>query len=214
MSFDAYNPDSICWAFGVGRLDPGPVSDGWVLRLLLMPSFHAEVCVTLRAPAHARGSAEVLVPAERVWPTVPIPQFMSRAAAELDAELAVSLPAQIPAQRPDSGRAITIDGMPFAAVLRLPGGARTIEGVVPGTGEESDWICQLLVTLHARIEDVRCKRGLAQAGIYAGLALACPEPEDAPPPIRIGVLGSADEREDLVRAMSAFQARRKKPDRT
>jgi hypothetical protein len=205
---DAYNPDSICWALGVGPLDPAPVSTGWVLRVLLQPSFHAEVCVTITADAPS-CSAEVVVPTERVSIAGPLPQFVWRATTELATDFATDLPLAL--MSPPEREHLMIDGMSFAAVLRTPTDNYEVRGGVSLLDEAGRWIREQLVAVHARIDDPGCRRGLACAGIYVGLALACPESTSPPSSVRVAVLGPTDEREAVVRALSVAQERRAKP---
>jgi len=221
VKLDDYTADAICHALGVGQLDPGPVSTGWALRLLLKPSFHPEVIVTLNATDAGGCIAEVAVPALQVWHAGLFPQVVSRATVDLGADSAADFLARLSSTPTVIGRWMTmdgmvfqsgsIDGMSFDAVLRTPEGARAIADQI-SEGEESRWIRELLVALHARIEDAGCARALADAASYAGLDLASPEP--GPAPARIGIFGSAEEREALVRAISAAQDRRGKPEPT
>ena len=222
MKLDDYTADAVCQVLGVGRLDPGPLTTGWALRMLLKPSFHPEVCVTLNASDATRCSAEVVVPAEQVWHAGLIPQIVSRATCDLGADFAAAFLAQLSSAPIMIGRwmtidgmmfqALAIDGMSFDAVLRTPEGPRGIAGAVSEDGEESRWIRELLTVLHARIEEAVSIRALAAAGSYAGLELT--SPESGPAPTRIGVLGSDDDRDALVRALSAAQDRRRKPEPT
>jgi hypothetical protein len=219
VNLDDYTADAICQTLGLGRLDPGPVSAGWALRLVFKPSFHPEVVVTLNAPDATGCAAEVAVPAVQVWQAGLIPQIVSRATADLGAAFAADFLERLSSAPIVRGRWMTIDGMifqagsidgmSFDAVLRTPEGARAIADKISEVGEESRWVRDLLVTLHARIEDAGCAGALAAAGSYAGLELVSPEP--GPPATRIGIFGSDEEREALVRAISAAQDRRGKP---
>ena len=184
MKLDDYTADAICQALGAGRLDPGPVSTGWALRLLLKPSFHPEVIVTLNATDASRSAAEVAVPALQVWQAGVIPQIVSRATVDLGADFGADFLARLSSAPTVIGRWMTIDGMVFQAgwtdgmsfdaVLRTPDGARIMADHV-SEGEESRWIRDLLVVLHTRIEDAVCVRALAATGSYAGVELTAPE---------------------------------------
>jgi hypothetical protein len=190
VKLDDYTADAICQALGVGGLDPGPVPTGWALRLLLKPSFHPEVCVTLNASDSTRCSAEVVVPAVQVWQAGLIPQIVSRATVDMGADFAAGFFARLSSAPILIGHWMTIDGMlyptgsidgmSFDAVLRTPEGARGIAGQVDENGEESRWIRELLVVLPTRTEDAVCNRALAAAGSYAGVEPTPPESGSAP----------------------------------
>jgi hypothetical protein len=196
MDIDAYTPDAICRALGLEGFAPAPVAAGWAARLLLLPSFHPEVCVTATMTAPAEGTLEVRVPAEQVWVAGAIPQLTHRDGAPLPpAAAALAAP---PEARTAGGM---LDGMTFALALRTPESVGERHGTAATDPAVDAWLRTVLDAARAAVRDEACLRALDAARGY--LRDGDWQPPDAPGPAvtRLAVLAEEVEREAVVRAI-------------
>lgn len=197
MDIDAYTPDAVCRALGLEGFAPAPVASGWAARLLLLPSFHPEVCVTATMAAPGAGSLEVRVPAEQVWVAGPISQLTYRDAAPFPAAAAVL--ASPPKVRTAGGM---LDGMTFALAMRTAESTGELHGTAAVDSAVDAWLRTVIDAARSAVGDDACRRALDAARGYLREGGDGPSADEPPPPVaRLAVLAEAGECEAVVRAI-------------
>lgn len=197
MNLDQYTDDAICRSMGL----PAFIEPDWsplVLRLLLKPSFHPEVCVTL-AGADAVLSVVALV--ESLWSqSIPceLPTFRERSlvAPQLAHQLYSGFSTAFEADRDPEGRMVCVDGMPLTCCLLDSAGMRQF-ACNPYRPAASAFVASLIHAAWQACSGAGVRNALANCGKYVRLELPR-EPEVAPPKMfRIAVLGTTDNRADF-----------------
>jgi len=192
--------NEICFGLDVLSLRPELSTSRWAARVLLLPSFHPVVCITIRGDESGGCVAEVRVEA---------PRGVCVETTALDESVGRWLVERIE-DPPDEVRgALFVDGMIFAAALCNGDGSADIAG--HASDERFAWIADLVKAVYGAMTDVHSLRGLAAAGIYVDLKLPMPDAADEPPPVRIGVLGAPGDRAELLAALDVARPRRRPP---
>lgn len=205
MKPEAYNADTICFAMGLGGFKPGVPEEGWVARMLLTPSFHPEVCLTIRSEDR-HCLVEVRVAQAQIWRAGPLPQATRAGSTRLDEGMTRWLYQRLAEPRPGrEGQTLILDGMGLATIIRTADASHESNGHV--SQPEFAWLGELLTVLHRVLHDSGCLRGLANAGHYVGLDLPVPEASAEQPPVRLGVLGTSMDRWELASAIAATKRR-------
>ena len=209
MDFHRYTPDAICEALGLpsfqesgeGRRLP------W-LRLLLLPSFHPELCITF-VPGDAETVAEVRSFNGQLWSAVTTPPSQcERVSIEADGILQFTETfehAVLEASK--ENKRVCLDGMRVHAMLETSEGIREIEGNVgvrPALGELVRTVAQ---QIHPRLPRGFCRNALAQAAGYADLQLSLDLTPNPPSATRIMVLGDPEGTEEVMRGL--FERRKR-----
>lgn len=182
-------------------------SDRSMRLLLLRPSFHVEVCITL---LDRSGAVDVIVVAARqqiwqqIWPA-PRPTEVDRSVGILSGSVFESLSQSLAEARtaPAQGVAI-LDGMRVHAILRSQR-ATQIE-INDNPGRRSSYglfVAHFLREVWNSISDSATRNAVRNAGSYVGLEL----PEEAVPPIepmvRTVVFGPVDVASQILDALEA-----------
>jgi len=196
--FEQYTADAICQSMGLD----GFVETGWTvptLRLLLKPSFHPEVCVTLHgAPEASRLSVVALT--ERLWgqpslrrlpelqeeTTVPTPAF-DRACESFAATLGAC-------RKRD--RAVYLDGMGVECCFVRDGELQQFaeHAFRPGV---SRFVSELVRLAWEPCREPRVRNALAECASYVGAEYPR-DPEPVAPLVSgLLVLGTPEARADF-----------------
>ena len=179
MQLSDYTPDNICRSLGLPsfRDDPTPGSSSQVLRVLLMPSFHPELCLTLEI-RNGMATIEARVLHAHFWAQpalggrIPTSVDTGRPTAEIATDLlrhtrntieaALTAPARQCAMR---------DGMAIAVWLREPEGSLFFEdnGSFPDLAH--GFVAALLQVGFETTTDLTCRNAIARAARHVGLKL-------------------------------------------
>jgi hypothetical protein len=206
MHIKAYTPETICQCLGlVGfEVDPGLSKAGEAMRLLLMPSFHPEVCITI-----ADGRVSVVAARSMIWrQSDPAPMFAYKDEGEITAESFSRLIAAF-AEVADVTKAsgLAIDGMPVDFLLLQRGSP--LQRVQHNVGRQSrfaTFAAQVVSAAWNSLQNVYCRNALAKAAKYGGLELPLiPEPPRKPT-IGTLVLGPEEDRAQLLEALRKHHA--------
>ena len=128
-------PENLCRAMGLGPFEPAP-GDGELdaLRVLLMPSFHPEMCLTFRHDA-MQARLEVVAARSQIWRQqgiAPFPAPVDAAGGHVEAttleELVRAWHVAIQPQPRDS--VVICDGVHAHAVLRTREGVARLDAVL------------------------------------------------------------------------------------
>ncbi|WP_437939264.1 hypothetical protein [Sorangium sp. So ce341] len=204
MLTEQYTADAICSAMGlpafIERSLPLPA-----LRLLLMPSFDPEVCITL---AGAAGDERLSVVAltESLWQQA-APRRLSawREHVELSTDAVVhsfaDFGAAVAANREVTGRIACIDGMPVEGCSITGTGVERI-ACHPYRPAVSGFVSKLIRLAWESCSGPGVRNGLAACARYVGVNLP---PEATPPAVarsRVVILGGSDDRADLLEQLA------------
>jgi hypothetical protein len=200
MLTEQYTADAICKAMGLPAfIEPGLPQPA--LRLLLMPSFDPEVCITLTGPA---GSARVsvMVLTASFWQQ-PAPHRLSawkeqiEVSASAIADSLADFAAALAADREVTGRMVCIDGMPVEGCTITGTGVERI-ACHPYRPAVSRFVLKLLRLAWDSCSGARVRNGLAACARYVGASLPL---EASLPDVgrsRVLILGSSEDRADLL----------------
>lgn len=203
MPFDAYTPDVICRSMGI----PAFIEPAWTafgsssLRILLKPSIHPEVCITLEARSDGVRLSVVALE-EMLWRKI-MPQRMSYCvhSAMLPVECFTDWDMEFTAAAAAFAlpRSIVIlDGMPVVVGRVIQGRAETIEGH-PNHPATKRLVRRLLLLAWNECWMPGVRNRLAGCARHVGLDLPrIPQPLTKKT-YRIGVFGTPDERAEYFR---------------
>ena len=209
-----YTSRNIARAMGLGGFadDAPPAQARDDLRLLLTPSFHAEVCMSfIRGPACA--TVAVVVARSQIWRQAwPAPQPCGVHAARGEIEpaayerLCAAFDAALP---PMPGRVVVLDGMGVHTVRRaLAGDPTALEKNVGADGRYAAFVAAAIQAAWDRIEDPVVGNALRDAGDYAGLRLPERDVPPVKPRLRMMVLGDERTSAALLAGLAAHHAQR------
>lgn len=207
MHFTNYTSDNVARALGLGGFanDMQLAQAGQAIRLLLLPAFHVELCLTLVKAADAH-TLSIVTAREQIWQQVwPSPRAtpihaagnpVSRQAFE---DLAVSLRQAALAQ---SQERVILDGMSAHAVLRTD---RNLEiQLNENVARNSAYGAFVAAALHLAwhsVADPQVRNAVRDAASYVGLTLP-EEPVPQPKPtIRTVVLGPDDVASQILESL-------------
>jgi len=198
MNLDQYTPDAICRSMGL----PGLIEPGWsppTLRVLLKPSFHPEVCITIGGSGAALS---VVALAESFWrQSVPceLPTFREKAliADAAARQLYLKFAAAFVADQDPEGRMVTLDGMSQTSCFLDDVETRQFS-CHPYRPAVSAFVSAVIETAWNACSNPGVRNALADCGKYVGLNLPR-EAEEVPPRLfRIAVLGTPDHRAEFL----------------
>ena len=126
-----YTPENVCRAMGLGPFEP-ELADGELdaLSVLLMPSFHPEICLTFRRDA-MQARLEVVAARSQIWRqqgTAPVDAAGGHVEATTLEELVRAWHVAIQPQPRDS--VVICDGVHAHAVLRTREGVARFDAVL------------------------------------------------------------------------------------
>lgn len=213
MRFVEYTPDSICKAMGLRafQFQPEDQSVGPWMRLLLMPSFHPEICLSIHLDG-VGGIAEVRTFDSLFWhmPTPAHHPALFVETVSLDLATVVNFEEAFQkaalATQADDNQFITLDGMPAIAICRDAGG-KTIE-MKKSLGEVSafdSWVRIVVQNAHGLLLPGRCRNAIAAAGDYADLKLSSDLLPASVPVTRLMVLGDDAGRKQMTDILIGVQ---------
>lgn len=194
-----YTPDVICRAMGLPAFverDLSPVA----IRLLLMPSFDPEVCVTFTCLAgDARLSVVAL--AEMLWrQSAPraLPAWREQVAvpAPLLAQAVVNFVGALTEDRLPKGRMVCLDGMPIAASLLSSAGLEQF-ACSPYRPAVSAFVSSLIRVAWESCIGAGVRNALAACSRYVGLDFPREPVPLAPELFRVAVLGTPEGRAEF-----------------
>ncbi len=209
MKLEDYTPDNICVALGVGEFAPQ-----WrrglpprQLRVLLTPSRHAEVCITISEIDEAPLSVSVASAREQIWAS----SFGGGADTALVAssvsfeEIEVALRGALPIG-PQGG--IAIDGMQVHIAYRSL--SATVHSSCNPASRESlaAFVAAIIRRTWEACDNVRVRNALANAARYVDLALPVEDVEPEPARTTIAIIGSPQERAELLDAVRVVRDRK------
>lgn len=201
MQTDAYTPTNICQCLGLVGFDVDPQLSkaNEAIRLLLKPSFHPEVCVTI-----VDGRVSVVAARWMIWRQFePAPMLTDRAEGELSEETFARLVAKFnEASTTVQGTGLAIDGMPVDALL-FRSGSQVLR-VQQNVGLRAPFAAisaQVISEAWNSLESAYCRNALAEAGKYAGLTLPLTPEPPRKPTIETLILGPEGDRIQLMQAL-------------
>jgi hypothetical protein len=212
-SFEEYTADAICRAVNLpGFIEPAwPEREHPTLRIVLMPSFHPEVCITISC-GDKGASVSVIVLAERFWAVGPAAgQVTGREEIPMSTETFVGwLKLFETASALVETKGISLDGMTLEWCLVSRHHDQRVKAHVNELRDRS-FVAGILDMAWINCKDPRVRNGLSDAASYIGLKF--PRQEVAPDPLasRIAVLGSPEARKEYFEILErAKKARSKK----
>jgi hypothetical protein len=195
-----YTSDAICNAMGlpafIDKDLPSPT-----LRLLLMPSFDPEVCITLMgAEEDARLSVIALMESFYQQPApcrLPAWKEQVNVSATMVADSFHHFAAAVAAERETTGRMVCIDGMPVDGWHIAETGIMRIAGH-PYRPAVSEFVLRIVRLAWELCSGAGVRNGLANCARYVGGNF----PREAVPPVaersRVLILGTSEDRSDLL----------------
>ena len=201
MQTDAYTSEAICASLGLPSFEKDPACTRAMeaLHLLLKPSFHPEICLTF-----ADGNVSVVSARAMIWHQFePAPVLTDRAEGIVPAEDFARLlaPAE-PVVRSGAVRGIMIDGMPSELLIFRDGAvALRTEGNAGKNGDYSALVGFAISTAWDCISNPFCRNALADAAEYVGKKLPHEVAPARKPTIGTMVLGSEEDRAELLEAL-------------
>jgi hypothetical protein len=210
MHLDEYTPDCICRClglagFGSDLLLAAPA--GEAMRMLLMPSFHPEVCITIAADGPGGPVATVVAARSMVWHlATPAAVPADRGQGRIDAAAWRRLLAgfAVLAGAPQEPGAV-IDGMPVETLAVRPGQPPcSLRGNAGGEPAHAAFVAGLVPVVWHSLSDSACRNALAQAGKYVGIDLPVAPAPERQPTIETVVLGAVADKQELLDALKTF----------
>lgn len=210
-----YTSENICRALGLGGF-----ANDWQLaetdeciRVLLKPSFHREVCISIMCKA-GEVSASVVAAVSQIWlQDWPVPQLTkveqdAGILSELEFIRLSSLLNKL-AESKQGPRFVVVDGMQAHTVLRADreGKLNRDQNVGADAGYRA-FVAEVIEQAYGAIDSPSIRNALADAGSYSGLKI--PVVELTPPKdiLRTLVLGNQEETAQLLEALRKQHADR------
>lgn len=169
------------------------------MRILLMPSFHPEICITF-----AEGQVSVVSARAMVWHQFkPKPMLTDRAQGSISAEVFSKLLASmVPITNPDAVFGMMIDGM-TTELLQFQSGIPVIRAGRdgPNKGNFSAFVRLAITSAWECISNPYCRNALAEAACYLGMKLPREQEPERKPTIEMMVLGPEEIRTQLLDAL-------------
>ena len=207
MHTKEYHLENICRCLGLPGFDSDPAlaAADRAVRLLLLPSFDPEVCITISETA---GNITVAIIAARsmIWHKLELGYVLTHQNQfGMDDHLARPLldDLRTATENHKEGQFFVIDGMPTHGVFFEKGQkARSFESNLGMPDELSHCTGRMVTMLRDQANVVPCKNALARLGKYLGLDLPEIKPDtDGKATVSTLVLGPAEERAELMQAL-------------
>lgn len=202
-----YTSENIARALGLTGFandeELGPASKA--IRVLLMPSFHAEVCITLISTPQSVTLSVVAAKEQiwhQVWPSPKLAETISAAGEVSNVDFVSHEELFRSASIARSESVVALDGMRAHAVLRMNRQCcLEVDENVARSSRYAEFVAAVVGASWRSVSDARVRNALGAAGSYVGLAL----PEEALPPakpvIRTVVFGPADVSAQLLESL-------------
>lgn len=209
MHLDEYTPDCICRCLGLAGFGSDPLlaaPGGTVMRMLLLPSFHPEVCITI-AGGSTGPVATVAAARSSVWHlAAPAAVPTDRDQAPIDAAAWSGLLAGFAALAGAAQEPVVVtDGMPVETLVVHPGQPpHGLRGNVGAAAAYAVFVAGLLPVVWRSLSDPACRNALARAGTYVGLDLPVAPAPERKPTIETVVLGAVADKQELLDALRKF----------
>ncbi len=208
MHLANYTSENICRALGLGGF-----ANDWQLaeaeeciRVLLTPSFHREVCISVLRQG-GKVSLSVVVAVSQIWLqewAVPHLTQVEQEAGTLSETQFTRLLSllNMAAEPKQASQVVILDGMQAHAVHRADRAAKLNLNQNVGCEESyQSFVAEAIRLSHRALANPRIRNALADSGTYAGLRLPA---EDEPPAkefVRTLVLGGKEETAQLLEAL-------------
>ena len=204
MSFlEVYKPTLICKALGLEGFETDTLinASDEAIRVLFLPSFHPEACVTVSRVGSDADLQFTGFIGEQLWHTKGtrnIPTFhATRRLSHEDFDNFWKHSKGIWAARQAQKYCVLTDGMRCAFVIKESEKLNVLEENVyaPGTGRELASLC--LTLCWKLFDDDECCARLRNLGAYVNLNFPTKATKPSKPRKRIAVFGSSDDSNDL-----------------
>jgi hypothetical protein len=217
MSLEAYTANNICISMGLSGFAEESLLSGkyGILRTLLTPSFHPEICITIQEN-DTTAAVSVTSLKEKFWGQsmargVVLPHFTEDSSLSNDQfnALAASFADAFSASKLERKRnVIHFDGIGVESLLYKNGSAERFKESATYHPSIHLFTINLIQTAWESCKNPILKNALARAAIYVDLKL--PKLDEPPQPsvMNILVLGSKEERQEYL---DALQAKKPKP---
>jgi hypothetical protein len=201
MRLEDYTADAICQAMGL----PSFIEDSWAqaesptLRVVLTPSFHPELCVTLSRTADAVRLSVVAL-TEQFWSQrsgVYLPTEREEVHLALrDFDEALALFATAHANFDSLRRYVCIDGMGSESCLVSRTGTQRLDAHVSAHRPSGQLVERLIELAWNACRQPRVRNALSQAARYLSVEYPLEEVPPQPAITRLAVLGTPEARHD------------------
>ena len=203
-----YTSEKICRALGLGGF-----ANDWQLaeadeciRVLLTPSFHREVCISVLCKA-GKLSVSVVAAVSQIWlqdwpvpQLTPVEQETGLFSASQFTRLSSLL--NLAAEPHQAARFVVIDGMQAHTVLRANReGKLNLHQNVAGDARYGSFVAETIEHAHSVIGSPGIRNALADAGRYVGLRIPLEVVPPAKGVVHTLVLGSQEETAQLLEAL-------------
>lgn|GEM_PF-1161409 len=211
--------ENICQAMGMDGFanDWHLASADESIRLLLMPSFAPEVCITF-TKAHGAVTARVETPRDQIWlQHWPMPQKTmtdvatgASNAVEYDRLLHLF---ELAGNPPPGQRVVILDGMPSHCIHRKAGErVFDIRKNPAKDGPLGNFIGAAIAVAWEAIDGPRVRNALREAGTYVGVRLEKQEVPPDKPLVRTMVLGGHEDAPAILEALEKYHGHPKPGD--
>lgn len=203
MRTEDYTADAICKAMSLPSFieQPWALSEYPTLRMLLTPSFHPELCITLSRNSKAvllsvvalatqywSHSSEVYLPHEHEDLTLPQTPFDEALALFTAAHRTID----------PKHCYVCLDGMGSESCLVLRAGTRRFRAEVSMHAQYKQFVAWVIDLAWNACRQPRIRNSLGQAASYLGIEYPVKEVPPEPPLMRLAVLGTSQERSDFL----------------
>jgi hypothetical protein len=200
MKLEEYTADAICHAVNLS----GFVEPAWAerehptLRIVLTPSFHPEVCITI-SRAESGASISVIVLAERFWiigPAAGIVTNREETSVQMNTfEEWLKLFNTARTYVEEGRKCLCIDGMSLECCLISRVCSQRFKAHVYQL-QDGVLLAGVLDFAWRNCKNPRVRNGLSDAACYLGLKFPIQEIPPDPPTSRIAVLGTPEARKE------------------
>lgn len=206
MKLEEYTADAICRAMELPAFieEPWTSADNSVLRLVLKPSFHPEVCVTM---LRSTDETQVVLIALRQnlwyagsWRILPSDRAQFSLPAAVFDEV-VSLFEAMRAAFDPNHRIVFCDGMGFESCLVSGRNVEKLRAQVINQFGITTFVGRVLQVAWQGCGEPRVANAFAQAAHYVGLEYPLKKLPAEPESTRLMVLGAEQERHDYLEAL-------------
>jgi len=199
MHFDQYTDGVICSAMGIGPFEP--LDDLRSIRLLLKPSFHPELCITLH-----QLRLSIVALRSKLWQE-PVPHDLLQLAAAIptipqhfeDTLKSFQLAAAANAAKRPS---VCVDGMPVSAIYKSTEGYLSFSGH-PTSSDEICFVVNLLRLANDLAASVPLRNRISECGRYLDRSFIVEPESNLHDTTRIVVLGSPKDRTEYLAMLRA-----------
>jgi hypothetical protein len=197
MKVIRYTSDEICQAVGLPEFVDREWSIG-TLRVLLRPSFHPEVCITVSRPNEISvAAAGEMVRRQSVTGTVASYRESMVVSDAFISGLEEKYKSAVKAHQNPEGRVVRLDGMSIHCVYEHEAGLLEFKDH-PYREESKSFVRELLQIVWDATVQVGVKNRLADCARYVSLTLPKFEASPQPPLYRVAVIGGPDERAEVL----------------